>query len=290
MDVEENFHGQRPNLLQSDCSRCFGLCCTALVFERSSDFAFAKDEGEPCVNLRRDFSCGIHERLRVSGMKGCTVFECFGAGQRVSQDTFGGMNWRENPAVRQQMFAVFPMMKELHEFLWYLGCAADMLTREGPSPDLNQELSLVREAVEAVAQDSAECVLSADLDRLQGQVGRVLAKASEWLRARQGERLRLPSPTSALARRLAPGADLMGVNLAGSDLRCTNLRGSYLIAVNLEGANLDWADLIGADLRDANLANATLENALFVNQQQVNSARGDARTRLPGNLTRPPHW
>ncbi len=200
MDVEENFHGQRPNLLQSDCSRCFGLCCTALVFERSSDFAFAKDEGEPCVNLRRDFSCGIHERLRVSGMKGCTVFECFGAGQRVSQDTFGGMNWRENPAVRQQMFAVFPMMKELHEFLWYLGCAADMLTREGPSPDLNQELSLVREAVEAVAQDSAECVLSADLDRLQGQsVGCLRRPVSGFVRAKGNACVCLRLPRRLLA-------------------------------------------------------------------------------------------
>ena len=37
--------------LTSDCSRCFGLCCVALPFGRSSDFAFTKRPDDPCHNL-----------------------------------------------------------------------------------------------------------------------------------------------------------------------------------------------------------------------------------------------
>lgn len=31
--------------LQADCARCFGLCCVALPYARSADFAFDKDGG-----------------------------------------------------------------------------------------------------------------------------------------------------------------------------------------------------------------------------------------------------
>ena len=50
--------------LQSDCGSCFGLCCVALPFAASADFAIDKDAGRPCPNLRTDFRCGIHTELR----------------------------------------------------------------------------------------------------------------------------------------------------------------------------------------------------------------------------------
>lgn len=76
--------------LQADCPSCFGLCCTALNIVASSDFAMHKPAGKPCSNLTEDYSCQIHSKLRMSGYKGCTVFDCLGAGQHVSQVTFKG--------------------------------------------------------------------------------------------------------------------------------------------------------------------------------------------------------
>ena len=67
--------------LQADCARCFGLCCVALPFAASADFAVDKAAGSPCRNLRTDFGCGIHAELRQRGFNGCTVYDCFGAGQ-----------------------------------------------------------------------------------------------------------------------------------------------------------------------------------------------------------------
>jgi hypothetical protein len=80
--------------LKADCSKCFGLCCTALNVVASSDFAINKPAGTPCLNLQKDFGCKIHRNLRDKGFKGCTVFDCLGAGQKVSQDTFCGQSCR----------------------------------------------------------------------------------------------------------------------------------------------------------------------------------------------------
>src|SRR5438270_12612197 len=83
--------------LQADCDRCVGLCCVAPGFSASADFAIDKPPGDPCPNLATapgDFRCRIHERLRAEGFPGCTAYDCFGAGQHVTQVTFRGVDWR----------------------------------------------------------------------------------------------------------------------------------------------------------------------------------------------------
>src|SRR6266568_728039 len=107
-------------MLKADCANCFGLCCVVPAFSVSSDFAIDKPARIPCPNLQRDFRCGIHTDLRAKGFAGCTVYDCFGAGQQVSQVTFAGHDWRDAPDTARRMFAVFPIMRQLHELLWYL--------------------------------------------------------------------------------------------------------------------------------------------------------------------------
>lgn len=36
------------NHLKANCEKCFGLCCVALPFAASVDFAVNKDGGKPC--------------------------------------------------------------------------------------------------------------------------------------------------------------------------------------------------------------------------------------------------
>ena len=50
------------------------------------------------------------------------------------------------------------------------------------------------------------------------------------------------------------------------------------------------AFLLGADGRAADLRGADLTGSLFLTQTQVNSARGDVRTKMPDVLARPGHW
>lgn len=91
--------GTAPDILRADCANCFGLCCVALTLVASSDFAVDKEAGEPCSHLQKDFRCGIHRRLRPAGFPGCTVYECFGAGQKVSQGVYAGQDWRDRKSV-----------------------------------------------------------------------------------------------------------------------------------------------------------------------------------------------
>src|ERR1700722_1356308 len=106
--------------MRAECARCFGLCCVAPAFRASADFAITKPAGQPCPRLAADFGCGIHDALRPRGFPGCVVYDCFGAGQKVAQVTFGGRDWRQAPGSARQMYEVFAVMRQLHELLWYL--------------------------------------------------------------------------------------------------------------------------------------------------------------------------
>ncbi|AUY52346.1 pentapeptide repeat-containing protein [Streptomyces sp. CB01881] len=263
-----------PLNLLSDCGNCFGLCCAALPFAAGADFAVDKPAGTPCRNLKTDFSCGIHAQLRDRGFQGCTVYDCFGAGQHVSQVTFGGRSWREEPASAKRMFDVFPVVRQLHELLWYL---TEALTF-APARPVHAELRRALAETERLAAGTPEEILGVDVPAHRQAVAELLLKASELVRA------------AVPRRREHRGADLFGARLRGADLRGANLRGALLVAADLSGADLRLADLIGADLRDADLAGADLTEALFLTQAQLNAARGDATTRLPETLARPAHW
>ncbi|MGJ5755858.1 pentapeptide repeat-containing protein [Streptomyces puniciscabiei] len=261
--------------LQADCADCFGLCCVALPFARSADFAVNKPAGQPCSNLQSDFRCGIHAQLRDKGYPGCTVFDCFGAGQKVSQVTFGGTDWRQAPKTARSMFEVFPVMRQLHELLWYVAEALDL----APARPVHQELRRAMARIDGLTRGSAESITGLDVNAVRAEVNTLLLRASELARAGVPGR-----------KKSHRGADLMGAKLAGADLRGASLRGSLLVAADLSGADLRDADLIGADLRDADLGGADLTGALFLTQAQVNAAKGDAATALPPTLRRPAHW
>ncbi|WP_335977810.1 pentapeptide repeat-containing protein [Streptomyces sp. CA2R106] len=269
--------GGEPPLLRADCANCFGLCCVALAFTRSADFADDKDAGDPCRNLAADHRCGIHAGLRDAGYRGCTVYDCFGAGQHLSQVTFGGRDWRGAQDGGRAMFAALPRMRQLHELLAYLTEVRARPAAAALHPAADRELARVR-ALTALAPDA---LAGLDLDAERAAVNPLLLRASELVRAATPGGRRRPG------RR---GADLLGARLRGADLRGTDFRGACLIAADLRGADLRLADLIGADLRDADLRGADLTGALFLTRSQVSAARGDARTRIAADLGRPAHW
>ncbi|WP_274362837.1 pentapeptide repeat-containing protein [Paenibacillus thermotolerans] len=269
--------------LQADCESCFGLCCVALPFAASADFAVDKDAGTPCQHLKKDFRCGIHGNLRQKGFKGCTVFDCFGAGQHVSQTTFGGTDWRQAPETAEMMFEVFPLMRQLHELLWYLSEAATLKAARS----IRDELQAALDETEHLTHLPANTFLKLDMAAHRANVNALLLRTSELVRTEAGRSLKVPQGRRKAYGR---GADLIGAKLRGADLRCANLRGAYLIAADLREADLRAADLIGADLRDADLRGADLTGAIFLTQFQINAAKGDAGTKLPSLLTRPPHW
>nr|WP_257573683.1 pentapeptide repeat-containing protein [Streptomyces sp. JJ66] len=261
--------------MHADCSRCFALCCVALPFAASADFPATKRGGDPCGNLRADYGCGVHARLRDTGYRGCTVFDCFGAGQQVSQVTFGGVSWRTAPDTARAMFDVFPVMRQLHELLWHLSQA---LTLPAARP-LYADLARTHAMVTAHTESDAATLATLDVSSVRRRTGTLLRRTSDLARASVPGR-----------KRDHANADLMGAQLRQARLRGACLRNAYLIGADLTGADLRTADFLGADLRDARLADADLTGALFLTQPQLNAAHGNPNTRLPPTLRRPPHW
>lgn len=268
--------GAERAALRADCANCFGLCCVALTLTRSADFAVDKDAGEPCHNLQDDFRCGIHTELRTQGFPGCTVYDCFGAGQKVSQETFDGQDWRQAPRTAQQMFQVFPVMRQLHELLWYL---TEALTLQAARP-LHGKIRRALDTTERLTHVAPDAFADLDVAGHRDDVAALLLRTSELVRATVPRK----------KKRNHRGADLIGARLKGADLQGADLRGAYLIAADLTGADLRLADLIGADFRDAELSGADLTGSLFLTQAQLNAARGDAATKLPPSLSPPTHW
>jgi len=261
--------------LRADCSRCAGLCCVAPAFAASADFSIDKKAGEPCPHLGREFRCDIHEQLRPSGFPGCAVFDCFGAGQQVTQVTFGGRSWRDHPELAASMFAAFSSMRTIHELRWHVDQA---LALAGDAQPLRLELTAAAQTLRGHAAAGPAELATLDLDAVRGPVTAVLRRASDLVRG--------PTPRG----RDFSGADLIGRDLAGRDLGRASLRGAYLIGANLTGTDLRLADLTGADLRGAQLAAADLSSSLFLTQAQLDAARGDLRTKLAPALRRPAHW
>lgn len=267
--------GSEPARLHADCGRCFGLCCVVPGFSASADFAIDKPAGQPCPNLGPDFSCGIHQHLRPQGFRGCAVYDCFGAGQWVSQVTFAGRDWRQDPHTARQMSGVFAAMRQLHELLWYLSQA---LAAQHTRP-LHSELQFALTATERLTHSPAEVLVKLDMQAYRSEVTPLLRRASDLTRAG------VPGRKANHA-----GADLMGARLTGAQLAGANLRGACLIGADLRRADLRAADLTGADLRDADLSGADLTSSLFLTQAQLDAAQGDLSTKLPPRLARPAHW
>ncbi|PSL41070.1 uncharacterized protein YjbI with pentapeptide repeats [Planomicrobium soli] len=268
---------------KADCTKCFGLCCVALPFAESADFAFTKLAGTPCHNLQENFLCAIHEELREKGFRGCTVYECFGAGQKVSQITYNGIDWRNNPLSAAEMFQVLPIMQQLHEMLYYL---AEALALKDTTP-IHSQLQEAFNETERHTLLEPQVLLAFDIPAHRDIVNSLLLEASRLVRSTAS--LSLPKQQKR-AKTPAIKSDMISAKLKGANLCGANLRGVFLIAADLRGADMRKTDMIGADLRDANLHGADFSDSLFLTQAQVNSANGDGQTKLPPALTIPHHW
>ncbi len=255
--------------------QCVGLCCVAPGFAASADFAINKPAGRPCPNLDPVFRCGIHDRLRERGFSGCVVYDCFGAGQRVTQDLYNGGDWRDRPETAVEMFTTFGVMRQLHELLWYLAEAQTL----APARSLWAAAQSAYEATLTLTNASPADLMALDVDAQRDEVNLLLRQVSDAVR---GE-VRHPAID-------AKEGDLIGANLRGLSLIGANLRGARLVGTDLRDCDLTRADFTGADLRATDLRGANLAEAIFLTPSQLEAAIGDTRTRVPTTRRRPEHW
>ena len=154
--------------MASDCSRCVGLCCVALSFERSDGFGHDKVVGEPCYHLDSSFRCSIHAKREALGYEGCEAFDCLGAGQRATA-VFSVRNWRGDPTVARQLYARFSLLMMLQEMRQALTAAADL--------DLRTEFHTVRQAL----LDRIVLLADGHEHSIDGPAATMLAEARDFL-------------------------------------------------------------------------------------------------------------
>lgn len=269
--------------LRADCGACFGLCCTALYFAKTEGFPQDKAAGKPCINLKDDFKCRIHKDLGKKGFKGCTTYDCFGAGQNIAQTTYKGNDWRKNPEKADEIFEAFLVMVQLHEMLWYLVEAYRMK----PGTKIEKEIVELIQETEKMTEQDGKLLNKLDFSEHQKNVNRYLVSTSEIIRKRFsfGKKSSLKNK-----KRIGGRLNFMGQDLSKMNLKGENLSGAFLIAANMKGCDLSGTDFLGADLRDTDICGADLSKSLYLTQMQLNSAKGDSYTKIPESLIRPHQW
>ena len=118
---------QLPSHLKADCSACAALCCVIPPFDAIQGFGFDKPAETPCQHLCADFRCGIHADLVPRGFEGCVAFDCLGAGQRLTAMAvarFDSADWRHRSDVARWLFAAYPRVREVQEWVARLQLAA----------------------------------------------------------------------------------------------------------------------------------------------------------------------
>jgi len=264
--------------LKADCAKCFGLCCVALYFSASEGFPSDKEPGWPCQHLQSDSRCAVYNDLSQRGLKGCMAFDCFGAGQQVSQISFAGIDWHQASETAPAMFKLFLVMRQIHEMLWYLQDAMQQPT----ATSIMAELESMLKETDALTGLLPEDLLQIDIDALRQRVNQLLMQTSELVRGEYAN--------SKYKKKPSGEARLTGADLRKTNLRGANLRGACLIAADLRGNDLSGTDLLGVDFRDTDIGGTDMSRSLFLTQAQINSARGDHTTRLPEGLDYPRSW
>jgi hypothetical protein len=92
---------------RADCSRCCGLCCVVPDQLAVQGFRVDKPAERPCAYLNGMHRCSIHVTRALQGYPACEGFDCYGAGQWITQLLFQGAAWSDSPELAQQMFTAY---------------------------------------------------------------------------------------------------------------------------------------------------------------------------------------
>ena len=260
--------------MKSDCSKCSGLCCIALFFSKIDGFPIDKAPGQPCINLLKDYRCKIHSQLEKQKMKGCIGYDCFGAGQHVTQVIYQGQTWNDIPNQSMEIFDVFIIVFQLYQIRYYLTEATSLISAK----PLKKSIQCLIDENIKMCHYRPKDILSLDLEQYRNKSNHILKQVCKLLQQ---------SIHSENKKGLAnfPGGNFKGQDMSGADLST-----KLLIAANFENSLFNGTLFLGADTRDTNFDDADLSEAVFLTQGQVNSAKGNRNTKLPYQLEYPSTW
>lgn len=272
-----NIHAKNKGRLEQlkvDCSKCSGLCCTALFFSKMDGFPENKIAGKPCTKLQNNYRCKIHHELGKRNMKGCIGYDCFGAGQHVTQCIYKGETWQTSQEQSKEIFDVFVMVFQLYQIRYFLEEAMTVI----PAKKLWSDIRNLIKENEALCNSRPQIILDIDIDNYRNKINNVLKQVCACI-------------IKCFNRSDNKGlTDFFGRNFKNRDMSGLDLSMKLLIATNFDSCIFNGTIFLGADTRDTNFSNADLREAVFLTQGQINSAKGNLNTKLPQYLDYPVTW
>lgn len=273
MEIHDKNKG-RLSELKVDCSKCSGLCCTALFFSKIDGFPENKTAGKPCTKLRKDYRCNIHNELEKRNMKGCIGYDCFGAGQHVTQYIYKGDTWQSSKGKAKEIFDVFICVFQLYQIRYFLEESTLII----PAKEFWNDIENLIKENEALCNSTPQGILNIDIEAYRNRINNILKQVSASV---------LKCFKSCDNNRLM---DFLGRSFKNRDMSGIDLSMKLLIAANFQGCKFHGTIFLGADTRDTNFSDADLREAVFLTQGQINSAKGNKNTKLPKHLDYPDTW
>jgi hypothetical protein len=135
------------------------------AFYAVQGFAFDKPPHSACRHLTLENRCEIHGTLAARGFPGCVSFDCYGAGQRVTQE-LNGMSWRtSDKSAVQTLFSTYSSCVVLHRLMGMLALAEATV-----APPLDAQLRSKRAQLDELCRSAGARTGSLDLTKLRNDV------------------------------------------------------------------------------------------------------------------------
>jgi hypothetical protein len=155
------------------------------AFYAVQGFAFDKPPHSACTHLTLENRCEIHASLAARGFPGCVSFDCYGAGQRVTQE-LNGMSWRTSDETAvQNLFSAYTCFLALHRLMAMLALAEATV-----SPPLDTQMRLKREQLNDLCRSEEAKSGSLDIAALQTDVLKLVRKDYGRIRSGRARMLR----------------------------------------------------------------------------------------------------
>lgn len=273
MKIHEKNKG-RLKELKVDCSKCSGLCCTALFFSKTDGFPENKEAGKPCIKLQNNYRCRIHHELEKHKMKGCIGYDCFGAGQHVTQYIYKGETWQTSQEQSKEIFDVFVIIFQLYQIRYFLEESKIII----PAKELWGDIQNLINENEALCNSDPQSILEIDIESYRNKVNIILKQVCNSI---------IKCFKNSDNKR---STEFFGKSFKKRDMSGLDLSMKLLIATNFDSCIFDGTIFLGADTRDTNFSNADLRETVFLTQGQINSAKGNRNTKLPKYLDYPITW
>lgn len=242
-------------MLQSDCTKCHGLCCTLLYCFHQDGFPEDKLPGIHCRYLLKNHQCSIHKELHQRSLHGCLRYDCIGAGPHILELT-------QDPT---QLQTLYPKMLQLHQILLYLLEAKPYLEE---SDSIIQ--ALLQEGNQATV--SYEQFASFPIEAYRTRANQHLKKAIKQITTHTRQ--------SKIRTSRSHHNEHMGKDYSMA----------FLVRKDFSNQCLDDTCFLGSDVRDMNIKGSDLSHSHFLTQMQINSMLGDEETILPPTFYYPTHW